>query len=335
MTALQLAFAGVDGLAAHHLSVDGMSPRGPNLSHWPGNRTPRRFRADLSTGICLRFARSPRDVQSAFLDGATVVLNDHYDTDGFLSLLAVLRPKVALAREERLLAAAATGDFQTFQTRHAFAIDRIVKHLADGSLPEVAAEFDGLDGAARSLARYRWLLAHAELVLDEPATFAACYQDELDRVETQIQAALNGAIERELVPSAHLSILTTHTDVDRMVLNTFAAAYRVLHVRVADDGTRFRFHDRTESWFEMVTIAPPARRDLRPLAERLQVEEGEHGPGRWCADPPTEPVPELYFGLPGDQEYGAVTRSLLPSRLDRRTVERAFATFLGERDRIE
>ena len=88
--------------------------------------TPARWKADLSTGICLNFARADRREQAAFLDGARVVLNDHYDTDGFGSLLAVLRPEMAFAHEELLLSAAATGDFGIFLTWRAFAIDRIV-----------------------------------------------------------------------------------------------------------------------------------------------------------------------------------------------------------------
>ena len=55
---LELGYAGAGDAAAPVLSVDGMTPRGPNLSHWPGNRTPAAWKADLSTGISLRFARA-------------------------------------------------------------------------------------------------------------------------------------------------------------------------------------------------------------------------------------------------------------------------------------
>src|SRR5262249_9093223 len=90
---LRPGFEGIPGTPANHLSVDGMTPVGPNLSHWPGNRTPPEWKSDLSTGICLNFARAAASARERFLDGAAVVLNDHYDTDGFLSLVAVLRPE--------------------------------------------------------------------------------------------------------------------------------------------------------------------------------------------------------------------------------------------------
>ena len=142
---LRLAYAGQAGVAQPHLSVDGMTPHGPNLSHWPGNRTPSQWRADLSTGIALRFARAPEADRAAFLGEARHVVNDHYDTDGFGSLLAVLEPEVAFRHEELLLAAAAVGDFGCWVTWRGFAIDRIVKNLATAASP-VGGAFRGVEG---------------------------------------------------------------------------------------------------------------------------------------------------------------------------------------------
>jgi len=318
---LRLGFAGLPGTPEHHLSVDGMTPAGPNLSHWPGNRTPPPWKADLSTGICLRFARAEPAERDRFLAGATTVLNDHYDTDGFGSLLAVLRPELAFAREELLLTAAATGDFGTWQTERAFAIDRIVANLAGAASP-VANEFRDLQGAAKGHARYRWLLDHAVEVLDHPAAFAALYADELALVRGEIDAGLRGAVERALHRELGFAVLTTPRPVHRMTLNTLAGAYRVLHVLGAADGTRYRYHDRTESWFELLTFRAPPRRDLRPAAAALARLEPAHDGAQWLADPPTEPIPELYFGVPSRQEYGQITRELRPSRLSPEVVAR-------------
>ena len=154
-TRLRLGFAGPTGCSEPHLSVDGMTPIGPNLSHWPGNRTPACWKADLSTGIALRFARAAAAEQAAFLGGVEIVLNDHYDTDGFGSLLAILRPDVAERHEELLLAAAATGDFGCWLTRRGFAIDRAVARLATPESPVRAAFASAGNSDERSLARYQ------------------------------------------------------------------------------------------------------------------------------------------------------------------------------------
>jgi hypothetical protein len=312
-----------------HLSVDGMTPSGPNLSHWPGNRTPLAWKADLSTGICLKFARAERAAQEQFLAGATVVLNDHYDTDGFGSLLAVLHPDVALPREELLLAAAATGDFGTLQTWRGFAIDRIVAHLATPASP-VHRTFAGLSGSAKGYARYRWLLDHAAEVLDHPEAFAQLYQDELALVQEQIDAGLRGAATRTRHRDLGYCTVTTNGPLHRMALNTLAGAYRVLHVQNSADGPSYRYHDRTESWFELLTIQSPLRRDLRPLAQTLGALEPPRDGAQWCADAPNEPIPELYFGIPATQEYGQTTRQLRPSALPPATVERALLRHFAE-----
>jgi hypothetical protein len=326
------AFVGAEGfdLDRPHLSVDGMTPSGPNLSHWPGNRTPRRYKADLSTGICLNFAAAPADERAAFLGDAAFVVNDHYDTDGFLSMLAVTRPELALVHEPLCLSAAATGDFQAYQSRGGFAVDRIVANLARPDSP-VADLFADLRGAEKALARYRWLLDHAERVLTGPEAFAPCWLDEWRRQTAELAACRAGSLERTLLPAAGLSIVRTEAPVQRMTLNTLAGAYRVLHVLEAADGPRYRYHDRTESWFEVVSFTPLPRVDLRPLAARLQELEGDPaGPHRWCADPPTEPVPELWFGIDEPQVYGQVTRALEPSRLRPELVAEQLARHLTE-----
>lgn len=324
-TRLVLGFHGLPDTPELHLSVDGMTPAGPNLSHWPGNRTPARWKADLSTGIALEFARASAADQEAFLAGADTVLNDHYDTDGFLSLLAILRPEVAFDREELCLAAAATGDFGVFQTWRAFAVDRIVARLADPGSSPLADQFADRSGPEKAIARYRWLLLHAEEVLDRPETHSLLWRDELSQVREEIQAGRRGAVDRTLHAELGLSVLRTRDPVHRMTLNTLAAAFRVLHVQTDADGPRYRYHDRTESWFELATFRALPRRDLRPLAERLRTLEPDHDGAAWCADPPGEPIPELYFGLPGAQEYGQITRRLRPSALPPEVVEREVA----------
>lgn len=312
---LQLGFAGATGGDRPHLSVDGMTPAGPNLSHWPGNRTPAWWRADLSTGIALRFARAPEAEQDAFLGAAELVLNDHYDTDGFGALLAVLRPELAFAHEELLLAAAATGDFGCWQTWRGFAIDRIVLGLARPESP-VAGAFAGMrDPADLALGRYRWLVEHAEAVLAGTGQFAALYRDEMAAVQHELDAGQRGALDRHRFGGLGFAVVTSRGPRRRLVLNTLAGAYRVLHVQHDADGVRYRYHDRTESWFELATFHPLPRVDLRPVAAHLAALEPEHDGACWQADPPGEPIPELYFGVPSAQEYGQLTRELRPSRL--------------------
>ena len=328
---LRLGFAGTEGCTQPHLSVDGMTPSGPNLSHWPGNRTPREWKADLSAGIALRFARATAERQAAFLGDAELVVNDHYDTDGFAALLTILRPDVAMAREEVLLAAAATGDFGVLHTWRGFAIDRIVTGLTSERSPVRGAFTPFADAGSDQLAieRYRWLIEHADSLLDHTGGYRAIYEEELRLVQDEIDGGLRGRVDLRSLPDLGFSVLTSKGARHRMTLNTLAGAYRVLHVQQEPDGVRYRYHDRTESWFELVTLRPPTRRDLRPLAARLADLEPERDGASWNADPPTAPIPELYFGVPSEQEYGQISRELRASRLRADDVVAMFANYFA------
>lgn len=328
VTRLRLGYAGAHGVSEPHLSVDGLTPEGPNLSHWPGNRTPGPWRADLSTGIALRFARADVAEQNDFLGEAETVVNDHYDTDGFGSLLAVLRPDVAFAREELLLAAAGVGDFGTWHTWRGFAIDRIVKNLDAPESPVRAVFRNAKDADDACLLRYGWLIEHAESVLDHPGSYRVLYEREMATVEQQLDRGLRGDVQLAAHREHDFAVLTTDGPRHRLVLNTLAGAFRVLHVERRGAERCYRYHDRTESWFDLVTIRPQPRRDLRPLAERLAALEPANGGASWCADPPDTPIPELYFGVPSEQAYGEITRELRPSALaPERVVEALLAHF--------
>jgi hypothetical protein len=91
------------------ISCDGLVPGAAlDLTHWQGNRTPQRYKADTSTEIALIFVGSPEAVEE-WADA--VVVNNHFDTDGLLSIWVLLNPERAVAYRDLLIAAAEAGDF--------------------------------------------------------------------------------------------------------------------------------------------------------------------------------------------------------------------------------
>lgn len=75
------------------------------LSHWIPNRTPAAYKAATSTEICLRFAAGGE------IGSIDLAVNNHVDTDGMLSVFALVEPALALEHRHRLVQAAAMGDF--------------------------------------------------------------------------------------------------------------------------------------------------------------------------------------------------------------------------------
>ncbi len=91
------------------ISCDGLVPGASlDLTHWQGNRTPPEYKADTSTEIALNFAASP---ESSDRWADAVVVNNHFDTDGLLSIWVLLDPERAMTCRDLLVAAAEAGDF--------------------------------------------------------------------------------------------------------------------------------------------------------------------------------------------------------------------------------
>jgi hypothetical protein len=120
------------------ISCDGLVPGAVlDLTHWQGNRTPGKYKADTSTEIALNFAGSP-----AALDewADAVVVNNHFDTDGLLSIWVLLNPEQAMPYRDLLIAAAVAGDFDEWPTLdRGLWLDAAIRALGSGAGDDAAA----------------------------------------------------------------------------------------------------------------------------------------------------------------------------------------------------
>src|SRR5258706_6881584 len=96
------------------LSVDGTVDNAIHFSHWKGNKTPASVKADTSTEIALNLVSAPD--REELTQGIDLVTNNHFDTDGVLSVWTVLTGERALELREKLIAAAEAGDFSELST---------------------------------------------------------------------------------------------------------------------------------------------------------------------------------------------------------------------------
>src|SRR5437667_11493076 len=104
-----------DGLAnTPKLSVDGTVDNAIHFSHWKGNKTPASVKADTSTEIALNLVAAPD--REELTRGIDLVTNNHFDTDGVLSVWTMLTGERAMELHDKLIAAAEAGDFSEFST---------------------------------------------------------------------------------------------------------------------------------------------------------------------------------------------------------------------------
>jgi hypothetical protein len=292
------------------LSVDGDAPGRLHLSHWPGNRTPERFRHDLSTGMCLKLANA-KD-RDALLTGINLVTNNHWDTDGACSVFACLEPALALVHANHLLAAALAGDFSVFTTPEGVKLDLTLTALTrHADSPVASAKFS--DDLERRQAQYEHALQLIPKLLANPDLHADWFAQEYWTIQQHLRMLREDEADIEMFDALDFAIVMCDQPLHPHAVNTAAACDRILTVLNAGN-RRFSYELRlsTLSWFDLQSGRRPPRQDWAPLLERLNAEAG--GEGIWVADSYTLPTPGLAC-MDGDEPALITARPELVRRI--------------------
>jgi hypothetical protein len=279
------------------LSVDGTVSNAVHLSHWKGNRTPAALKADTSTEIALNFVASPD--RDAIAGGTDLVTNNHFDADGALSVWTVLEGPRALALRDRLVAAAAAGDFAEMTTadgvRAALAIqgsDDPTDHSGSPLARRLARRAVDDDAEA-----YALVLPQVERLLLRTDDYEPLWREAWDRIVLALESFDRGESTVEEHPGGvSLVTLAAHlhgpgrldparhaTPFTAVSANARGRLYVL--ARPLRDGWAYRIDWPYWSWAETVVRPTIVRADLGPALARLSDLEGPDAPGRWVADP--------------------------------------------------
>ncbi len=261
------------------ISVDGVMPSRLNLSHWPGNWTPPHLRADTSTEMALKLATAPD--RGELLRGIEVVTNNHFDTDGLLSVWAVLHPEEALRRSEQLLAAAEAGDFEWMTTDAAVKFDLTVMAFGDARRSPLASEFAGKSDPEKYQLLYDRLLGELPDLFDDLETYRSLWEEEFSFFEESKNEMVTGGTVVWEYPEVHLTVFQATRSLDRRVRFRYAQNWRVLTLAPDGDRWTYELEHQVFTWFDTVTFPESngIRVDLQPLA--AQFAELETAEGRW------------------------------------------------------
>ncbi len=323
------------------LSIDGaFGAAGLNLSHWPGNATPERFRHDLSTGSALRFAALPAAEREELTAGFASIVNNHYDTDGTCALFAVAHPERALPHADALLAAARAGDFFEVPSEDAFCVDCVVTGLSDPKRSPLAEELAPLDSLGRwNRATAYWMEHLDALVAGDLEAYRTLWEAPLEALRADQsdleQSQRSDDDARDTTRFVATRGFTSSRDPRRSTFDPgrhalFAAtrADRVWAIAPSSaGGTTYRLVLSTRSWFDLAEPRATPRPDLAQLAEELnQLESCDPGTQHaWHTQSPTGASPELWFGRPDQPLYAEHNDRLAPSQLHPVEVAAAFA----------
>lgn len=259
------------------ICVDGVVDGGLNLSHWPGNRTPSHLKADTTTEMVLNLARDPG--RNGWLRDVTIVTNNHFDTDGLLSVYGMLRPAEALEHADEMVRAARTGDFGEFTTPEAFKFDAVVTAFEDPARSPIASEIRDLSEHDRHQLVYDRLLGMLPDLLHEAPRYKDLWTESLTSFMRSMMRIRNVARIREH-DASRLTVIEADEPLDQTARFNIARHHRVLTATRSERAFIYEMNFLIFSWFDTVTPARGTRIDLAEVATALNRDEPQ-GEGRW------------------------------------------------------
>ena len=273
------------------LSVDGTVDNAIHFSHWKGNETPASVKADTSTEIALNVAAAANRDQ--LTQGIDLVTNNHFDTDGVLSVWAMLNGERALPLRDQLIAAAEAGDFSAYSSDDGVRASIVIQGSdspIDKSGSPLARQLAGHD-VSDEARQYELVLPHVEDVLKNTNNYESLWRESWSRIKRALDSFAGGSSRVEEFPDAKLSLVTlasavfgSHGFDPNKHAPPFTAISHHAHGELfliatpLDNGWTYRIDYPYYSWAETVVRPKVMRRDLSGLMNQLnELEKGSSG----------------------------------------------------------
>ena len=264
------------------LSVDGTVDDAIHFSHWHGNQTPPEVKADTSTEIALNLVASPE--REKLTRGIELVTNNHFDTDGVLSVWTVLNAERALSLREELIAAAEAGDFSELSSVDGVRAS-IVIQASDSPIDKSGSPLaEHLTGTAVSdeARAYELVLPHVEQVLTHNSDYEFLWREPWSRIERALESFARGASEIVEDTDARFSLITLAPEVFGTIgfepalhaapftaISHHARGELFVIVTPLAGGLSYRIDYPYYSWAETVVRPAIPRRDFSALMNEL------------------------------------------------------------------
>jgi len=268
------------------LSVDGTVANSIHFSHWKGNTTPAEVKADTSTEIALNLVASPR--RAELTQGIDLVVNNHFDTDGVLSVWSVLNGERALEFRDLLISAAEAGDFSEHSSD-----DGVKVSIAIQGLNQAGSDNDDASPLASFLAgqrvdddekAYELVLPEVERLLSNVNGYESLWRDGWNDVSLALESFARG--ESHVVEHEGISLITLAPDLVQwlMAISKHARGEMFLIATPMAGGWTYRLDYPYYSWAETVVRPEIVRRDLTNALTMLNERDGDGRDGRWKID---------------------------------------------------
>jgi hypothetical protein len=280
------------------LSVDGTVGNSIHFSHWEGNETPEEVKADTSTEIALNLVSSPN--RTALTKGIELVTNNHFDTDGTLSVWTVLNGDRALPYRDLLIDAAEAGDFSEFSSeagvRISIAVQGSDQASSNNDTGSPLARFlagEEIDDDARA---YELVLPEIERLLTHVDQYESLWSEGWKKVAAAIESFERGSSQVTEVTDTGVSLLTLAPEIfsgagfnptrhaaPYTAISHYAKGSFFVIAIPTDGGWFYRLDYPYYSWAETVVRPLVPRRNLDRALQFLSDRETSTA-GSWQRD---------------------------------------------------
>jgi hypothetical protein len=301
------------------LSVDGTVDNAIHFSHWKGNQTPASVKADTSTEIALNLVAAPN--REELTGGIDLVTNNHFDTDGVLSVWTVLNGERALELRDKLIAAAEAGDFSEMSTQEAVRASIVIQGSESPIDDQVGSPLAGQlagEPVSDDARCYELVLPHVERVLTHTNDYASLWVDPWNRIATALESFNRGRSRVDEDAEAKISLVTLAPDIFSAkgfkptrhsapftAISKYAKGEIFLIATPLDQGWAYRIDYPYYSWAETIVRPRIERRDFSSLITQLNEKE-RNAAGTWRLD-----SSELASALKFSAQDGKLTASSL------------------------
>ena len=278
------------------LSVDGTVDNAIHFSHWKGNETPASVKADTSTEIVLNVVGAANRDQ--LTQGIDLVTNNHFDTDGVLSVWSMLNGERGFPLREKLIAAAEAGDFCELSSVDAVRASIVIQGSdspIDKSGSPLARQLAGEEVTDEARA-YELILPYVERVITDTNAFEELWRESWTRIEAALNSFAKGESRVDEDTNAGLSVVTLSPGVfgakgfdpyrhaaPFTAISHEARGDLFLIATPLGEGWAYRIDYPYYSWAETVVRPQIARRDFSALVRQFN-ELDQSAAGRWEID---------------------------------------------------
>lgn len=293
------------------LSIDGTVANAIHFSHWEGNETPASVKADTSTEIALNLVGAPN--REELTQGIELVTNNHFDTDGVLSVWTVMTGRRALDLSGELIAAAEAGDFSEFTgeqgVRASIVIQGSDEPMDEGGSP-LARHLAGHTAFDEARA-YELILPEVERVLTRIDDYEFLWRDVWERIARAMESFERGASTVQEFTDEKISLVMLAPDIYSSsgfkptkhgapftAISHYARGELFVIAKPTNGKWSYRMDFPYYSWAETVVRPRIVRRDFSGLVARLNELENR-GEGSWQIDQ-SELASAIKFTMPDE-----------------------------------